>query len=225
MKRTSQIVACLAASTLWIALGSTATAQQQGNETGGGANGQAEGTITQGLDPDAVFSQGVQRTGAVGANTSTPVGASAVSQAGGGGGGGAFGGGGGLGGFGGGGLGAAFGNLFGGGNASRGNTSTPPIRTRLRSAIEVAPLESGRVQQYASSRLQGTSNLTTINGNLPGRMNSQSNRYDGVNVQVQDRTATLSGTVRNESDRRMTELLMRLEPGVSRVDNRLSVQP
>lgn len=223
MKRTSQIVACLAASTLWIALGSTAMAQP--DDSGGGANGQAEGTITQGLDPDAVFSQGVQRTGAVGANTSTPVGASAVSQAGGGGGGGAFGGGGGLGGFGGGGLGAAFGNLFGGGNAARGNTSTPPIRTRLRSAVEVAPLESGRVQQYASSRLQGTSNLTTINGNLPGRMNSQSNRYDGVNVQVQDRTATLSGTVRNESDRRMTELLMRLEPGVSRVDNRLSVQP
>ncbi|CAD77873.1 MAG TPA: BON domain-containing protein [Rhodopirellula baltica] len=223
MKRTSQIVACLAASTLWIALGSTAMAQP--DDSGGGANGQAEGTITQGLDPDAVFSQGVQRTGAVGANTSTPVGASAVSQAGGGGGGGAFGGGGGLGGFGGGGLGAAFGNLFGGGNAARGNTSTPPIRTRLRSAVEVAPLESGRVQQYASSRLQGTSNLTTINGNLPGRMNSQSNRYDGVNVQVQDRTATLSGTVRNESDRRMTELLMRLEPGVSRVVNRLSVQP
>lgn len=197
----------------------------QPDDSGAGANGQAEAAITQGMDPDQVFTA-IDRSGGVGANTSTPVGASPASQAGGGGGGGAFGGGGGLGGFGGGGgLGAAFGNLFGGGNAGRGNTSTPPIRTRLRSAVEVAPLEPVRVQQYASSRLQGTSNLTTINGNLPGRMNSQSNRYDGVNVQVQDRTATLSGTVRNESDRRMTELLMRLEPGVSRVDNRLSVQP
>ncbi|MEP0345541.1 BON domain-containing protein [Rhodopirellula bahusiensis] len=225
MKRTSQIVACLAASTLWIALGSSAMAQGTGNDTGTGnaAGGQAEGTITQGLDPDAVFSQGIQRGGAVGANTTTPVGASAVSQAGGGAGGGGAGGG--LGGFGGGGgLGAAFGSLFGG-NAGRGKTSTPPIRTRLRSAVEVAPLDPVRVQQSASSRLRGTSNLTTINGNLPGRMNSQPTRYDGVNVQVQDRTATLSGSVRNESDRRMTELLMRLEPGVSRIDNRLSVQP
>ncbi|WDQ16513.1 BON domain-containing protein [Rhodopirellula sp. P2] len=223
MKRTSQIVACLAASTLWIAMGSSAIAQQGG--TGTGTGGQAEGTISQGLDPDAVFSEGIQRGGAVGANTASPVGAATVSQAGGGGGGGTGGGafGGGFGG--GGGLGAAFGSLFGGGNAGRGNTSSPAIRTRLRSAVEVAPLQSGRVQQSASSRLRGTSNLTTINGNLPGRMNSQSSRYDGVNVQIQDRTVTLSGMVRNESDRRMTELLMRLEPGVSRIDNQISVQP
>ncbi|KLU05178.1 putative signal peptide protein [Rhodopirellula islandica] len=220
MKRTSQIVACLAASTLWIALGSSALAQQGGTETAAG--GQTDGAISQGLDPDAVFSEGIQRGGAVGANTASPVGAAAVSQAGGGGtGGGGFGGGFG----GGGGLGAAFGSLFGGANAARGNTATPPIRTRLRSAVEVAPLESSRVQQSASSRLRGTSNLTTVNGNLPGRMNSQSSRYDGVNVQIQDRTATLSGMVRNESDRRMTELLMRLEPGVSRIDNQISVQP
>ncbi|MFG0266937.1 MAG: BON domain-containing protein [Rhodopirellula sp. JB055] len=223
MKRTSQIVACLAAFTLWIALGSSAMAQQGNTEAAGGGN--AAGGINQGLDPDAVFSEGIQRGGAVGANTASPVGAAAVSQAGGGGGGGgggasAFGGGFG----GGGGLGAAFGSLFGG-NAGRGNTSTPPIRTRLRSAVKVAPLDSGQVQQSASSRLRGTSNLTTINGNLPGRMNSQSSRYHGVNVQIQDRTAKLSGTVRNESDRRMTELLMRLEPGVSRVDNQISVQP
>jgi hypothetical protein len=192
----------------------------QGGDADANANGQTGGTINQGMDPDSVF-QGIQRDGAPGSGSGTVVGASPTSQAGGGGGGAsAFGGGFG----GGGGLGAAFGSLFGG-NAARGNTSTPPIRTRLRSAVEVAPLESGRVQQSAASRLRGTSNLTTVNGNLPGRMNSQSSRYHGVNVQIQDRTATLSGTVRTESDRRMTELLMRLEPGVSRIENQLSVQP
>ena len=51
------------------------------------------------------------------------------------------------------------------------------------------------------------------------------NPYAGVNVQINDRTAVLEGTVAYESDRRMSELLLRLEPGVSGVQNRISVAP
>lgn len=51
------------------------------------------------------------------------------------------------------------------------------------------------------------------------------NPYSGVQVQINDRTAILQGSVANEGDRRMSELLMRLEPGVNRVQNRISVAP
>lgn len=121
----------------------------------------------------------------------------------------------GVGGIGGGGLGAfgglggfgALNNLFGGGLG--GQQSTRPIlRTRLRSAIKVAPVSPVVVQQQASSRLQ------TV---------ASERQFRGVNLQMVGRTAVLTGTVGSESDRRMTELLLRLEPGVSQVDNRVIV--
>ncbi|MCC9655210.1 BON domain-containing protein [Rhodopirellula halodulae] len=228
MKRPSQIVASLTAGTLWILLATTASAQPDDSAAGNaqGGTGQAAGEINQGMNPDDVF-QGIQRDGgAVGSGAATPVGASAASTAGGGTGGGArstFGGGG----FGGGGgLGAAFGSLFGGNNfGGGGGGATAPIRTRLRSAVTGPGLQAADVQRAANARLRGSSNLTSTRGNVPGLRNSNGSRYAGVNVQIENRTATLTGSVANESDRRMTELLMRLEPGVSRVNNQLSVAP
>ena len=120
-----------------------------------------------------------------------------------------------TGGIGGGGLGAFGGlgglnSLFGGGLGGSGQSSKPIIRTRIRSAIQIDPIPPARVQQTATTRLQ----------KLPLQR-----KLAGVNVQMIGRTAVVSGTVGSESDRRMTELLLRLEPGVSKVDNRVVVSP
>ncbi|MEM6364119.1 MAG: BON domain-containing protein [Planctomycetota bacterium] len=193
-------------------------AANQGNAAQSGAGG---GTPTIGLSPESAFAGGVDRSGAVGTNTSTPVGANQNL----GGAGGGFGGGGG-GGFGGGGfaggLGAAFGNLFGGGNNNNASSASPAIRTRLRSAI--TPLNSNAVgtpmiSGLSVQRRQAQERLARV-GPIAGRITSP---FADVRVDVQQRTATLSGTVTAESDRRMSELIMRLEPGVSRVDNRITV--
>jgi hypothetical protein len=115
-------------------------------------------------------------------------------------------GGGGLGAFGGlGGLNSLFGGGLGGSTQSK-----PIIRTRIRSAIKVDPISPARVQQMATTTL---------------RQSPVQRRLPGVNVQMLGRTAVVSGTVSNQSDRRMAELLLRLEPGVSQVDNRVVVSP
>ncbi|MBB3210409.1 hypothetical protein FHS27_006256 [Rhodopirellula rubra] len=189
------------------------------------ATEQQEGAIG-GITPDEAFSSGVERTGVVGQSaTAAPVGASAASNAGAsaaGGGRNAFGGG-----FGGG-FGAAFGNLFNNNNANSSN-STPPIRTRLRSRVELpASVMQSRLprQAVAENRFRTAGTLKPrTNVGSGASFGTAANAYSGVNVQIQDQTAILNGTVANESDRRMSELLMRLEPGVSKVQNRISVSP
>lgn len=52
-----------------------------------------------------------------------------------------------------------------------------------------------------------------------------SSRINGVNVIMDGRTAIVTGVVNDDRDRRMSELLMRLEPGVSRVENRVMISP
>ncbi|MEM8911555.1 MAG: BON domain-containing protein, partial [Planctomycetota bacterium] len=54
---------------------------------------------------------------------------------------------------------------------------------------------------------------------------TQNRTFRGLSVQVTGRRAVLSGEVRSDSDRRMSELLLRLEPGISSVDNRVLVVP
>jgi hypothetical protein len=115
--------------------------------------------------------------------------------------------GGGLGGFGGVG---GFGRLFDGVTPGTTEAARPIIRTRLRSAIRVRPRNPERVGLTANRRFQS----------LPARP-----KLRDVRVNVQGRTAVLQGRVTNESDRRMSELLMRLEPGISKVDNRVVVAP
>jgi len=118
---------------------------------------------------------------------------------------------GGIGGLGGGaGLGtSSFGlNQFGTTTAS--SEATPSVRTRLSSGVVMVPssqaLSQGTVQQNASRSMAQT-------------------RFRGVGVTVTNSTTVIGGTVKNESDRRMAELLLRLEPGVSRVENRITVVP
>ena len=117
---------------------------------------------------------------------------------------------GGFGGFGGGGGLGGLGALFGLGGGGGGSQSTrPPIRTRLRSAIGGPATPPSVVQQFAAQRLR----------TLP----SMGQQMRGVNVTMQGKTAVIRGVVRSDRDRRMTELLMRLEPGVGNVDNQVIV--
>ena len=176
----------------------SANAQQDQGDGGGaagGTGGPATGGATLSTDVDTSAFEDLQRSGE---------GDGEGNNLGGAGGFGGFGGGG----FGGGGFGG-LGNLFG--NRGFGNTNqstTPSIRTRLRSAIDVAPMPQQRVESNANQRFvriprqQGISN---------------------VGVNVVGRTAILRGAVSSERERRMSELLMRLEPGVSTIQNEIVV--
>jgi hypothetical protein len=191
---------------------STATvcAQQGGGDTGTGtaADGNTgdagEGGSLATFDAETAFSA-IDRGDTVGSTASTGAGFSDASAARGGGAGAA---GGGLGGLGGGfgGLGG-FGNLFG--NLNNQSSSTKPaIRTRLRSAVNVPATPPLQVQQIATRRFRSLASRPQLRG---------------IQVTMQGRTAVISGRVRSDRDRRMSELLMRLEPGVGRVDNQVVV--
>lgn len=191
--------------------GSAGTGGAQGDSAGGGAAGGGEigGLLA---DPASAFS--IQRGGAIGGadESAAPVGASTgaagTAATGVGARGGAFGGGfGGMGGLGG--LGGLFGGLnpFGMGG---GNEQSTPVRTRLRSGVRAAPVPPQQVQARIQQQLVNT---------------PAGGRFIGTQVRMDGRTAILSGQVRSEEDRRMAELLIRLEPGVSRIENNLEVGP
>ena len=177
-----------------------------GTGTTGTNTGTGTGTASVGLDADTAFSA-IERGDTVGSTASTGEGFSAVSASAGGGGAGGFGGLGGGGGFGG--LGA-LGNLFGNFNTGAGQTTRPPIRTRMRSAINVQLRPPAQVQQVATQRFRSLATQPQLRG---------------ISVSMQGKTAVISGVVGSQRDRRMSELLMRLEPGVQSVDNRVVVMP
>lgn len=200
-------------------LSATGFAQQGGDGGGGGDVGGggdaafeaavsgASGNTGEGgtefstLDADTAFAA-IDRGDTVGGNTATV----GREDGGGGGAGGGFGGLGGGGGFGGlGGLGGLFG--FG---QTPAQTTERPIRTRLRSAIKVAPMPTAELQRNAISRFRSLPSTPALRG---------------VNVVVRDRTAILTGVVASDGDRRMSELLMRLEPGIRTVENQVTVSP
>lgn len=49
--------------------------------------------------------------------------------------------------------------------------------------------------------------------------------YEGVQVRVENKTAFLSGQVRSPEIRARVESMARLEPGIYRIDNQITVQP
>ncbi|MDV6032280.1 MAG: BON domain-containing protein [Phycisphaera sp. RhM] len=181
---------------VFAASGGSAQAQPDAEDTGG--------TQFQGAEPDLSVFEGIERGDSIG--TATNQGFGVVAEAGGTAG--RTAGGAGGGGFGGGGLGGLFGALGGAFGGQGTSTQKPIIRVRLRSAIEVPPRPTTEIQQSARRTLN----------RLP-----PSSRIRGVNVTMDGRTAVLTGSVASEKDRRMSELLMRLEPGVNQVDNRVVV--
>ena len=201
--------------------GQQPTGQAGGGRQGGGRQGGGQGGTAAASDIGAGMQQlgqsaadvftGVDRSGAVGAGgaNATPganpnVGGAGQGRQGGG----RAGGMGGIGGLGGmGGLGGLFGNAFGGQGAGQGQQA---VRTRLRSGIEIQPVAAAAIQTQVRQRLSS----------LP-----VGERLNGVEITMEGRTAILTGQVESEQRRRMSELLIRLEPGVSRIDNRLTVGP
>ena len=173
-------------------------------QTATGTQDSVAGATGTGLrDADEAFSN-VERGSAVGTTSNSGASFSAVGDAAAGGGGGAGGFGGGFGGGGFGGLGA----LFGGQGFGGGQNTTSSIRTRLKSGISVQKPSSSRVQYAAQTRLQTAPSAAGVTG---------------VRVKMQGQTAVLSGVVATARQRRMSELMMMLEPGVKRVQNDLSV--
>ncbi|PAY21248.1 BON domain-containing protein [Rhodopirellula sp. SM50] len=181
---------------VFAASGGSAQAQDGAEDTGG--------TQFQGAEPDLSVFEGVERGDSIG--TAATQGFGVVAEAGGTAG--RTAGGAGGGGFGGGGLGGLFGALGGAFGGQGTSTQKPIIRVRLRSGIEVPPRPVTEIQQSARQLLR----------RLP-----HSSRIPGVNVTMDGNTAVLTGSVASEKDRRMSELLMRLEPGVNQVDNRVVV--
>jgi hypothetical protein len=191
---------------LWTASASAQQNGQTGGDTGDGGADTGTGTSAPAttLDAETAFSA-IERGDTIGSTDSTGRGFSNASAATGGGGGGGLGG---QGGFGGGGFGG-LGNLFGNFNTG-GQSTKPAIRTRMRSAINVQATPPARVQQIATLRFRSLATQPQLRG---------------IQVAMQGKTAVISGVVSSDRDRRMSELLMRLEPGVQRVDNQVVVSP
>jgi hypothetical protein len=193
---------CLAICSLVSVFSVTASAQQTdgGTDDTTAANGDTDTAAFGTLDPDSIFSA-VERSDTAGSNTAT------VGRDDSGGGGATA-----AGGFGGGGLGGlgGLGSLFGGFGAGTSQNTRPAIRTRLRSAINAPPIPAAQVQMNAMGRFRSLATRPALNG---------------ISVNMRDRTAVISGVVSSDRDRRMSELLIRLEPGVARVDNQVVVSP
>ena len=129
-------------------------------------------------------------------------------------------GGGGLGGFGGGGLGGGFGGGFNQGQFGRGgqqngrggvgqtNQNRTPLRAPLSIGFTQAPTSTTVVSSRFSRRLD----------NLPGIQ-----LRGPVSVQMEGRTAVLRGIVTSENDRDLVGRLALLEPGISEVQNELTI--
>lgn len=192
---------------------SSASAQTGGGNTGGGNTG---GTATGGTGTPTMRSPGATTTTTTSASTATTSTMGAVverrfadvgsttttrgaSRTGG------------LGGFGGGGFGglSPFGlNPFGTGAGA--SDAKANIRTRLRSEVVLPSRPAGLTQTLSQQRVS--------------RSYIQP-RFRRVGVQMTDSVAVLSGTVASEADRRMAELMLRLEPGVASIDNQIIVSP
>ncbi len=113
----------------------------------------------------------------------------------------------GFGGFGGFGMNRFGANPFG----ANTTTQTPSVRVRLRSDVQAPALPP----QAVEARVQ---RQVLVNSPVQRRVN-------GMSVSVLDGVATITGTASSEQDRRMAELVLRLEPGVRQINNQIVVAP
>lgn len=107
------------------------------------------------------------------------------------------------------GLGGLMGGGLGGGLSQiQPGTQGGGLRTQLRSAVPVQSGQAGRVGNDLQRRIQ---------------TNPAVNRFGTAQPIASGRTVVLQGQVESVAQQRMAHLLMQLEPGVSRVENRLQV--
>lgn len=86
------------------------------------------------------------------------------------------------------------------------------MRPRMQLGFELPAIESGTLNATLTSRLTALPALET--------------RAHGVSMAVDEAgLVTLTGTVANEDDRRMMEILTRMEPGIRDVKNDLTIAP
>jgi hypothetical protein len=116
---------------------------------------------------------------------------------------------GGLGGLGGmGGLNPFGANPFGMGNSA---SSKPAVRTRLRSGVEL-PTGEPVLQATGGFRVQNQAAVVPMRRVV-----------DGYSLSIVDGVATVTGVAKTPKDRRMAELMLKLEPGVREIDNQIVV--
>lgn len=193
------------------AMGRTGAGQAGGRAPAptGGAAGQAvgAGTGAQAIGSNAPSGAVTGQIGRSSDRMLQDVGTAGTGGAGGLGGLGGLGGGRGLGGFGG--LSPFGANPFGTNNAA---AAKPSIRTRLVNGIEpLANVPQGAISAGMAPRQISSAPVSRI--------------VNGYSIAVVDGVATLSGVAKSAKDRRMAELVLKLEPGINQIDNRIVVAP
>lgn len=95
-----------------------------------------------------------------------------------------------------------------------GRNQQDPIRSALKVGFDVPQLETGSGDQAATVSAAAAKSFASAASRMPGA---------AVEISVQGRTAVLQGTVPSDRDRLVAERLALLEPGIERVENRLTV--
>jgi hypothetical protein len=89
------------------------------------------------------------------------------------------------------------------------NSQPPAIRVRLQPAFDVPTLPAGQANLEILARMTRVMELRGV---------------ASPQVEIAGRTAVLRGTVATERDRALLERIASLEPGVSRVENLVTIQ-
>jgi osmotically-inducible protein OsmY len=95
----------------------------------------------------------------------------------------------------------------------RSSRSTTQVRTKIRLGFSVPQPKPAQLAQLGSSLEQRLEKSSWVQTRSP------------MDVSIQSGTATLRGVVATEDDRRLAERLARLEPGIRRIDNQLTLSP
>ncbi|NMC20195.1 MAG: BON domain-containing protein [Thermogutta sp.] len=97
-----------------------------------------------------------------------------------------------------------------------GRNQQDPIRSALKVGFDVPQRESGGGGEPALAAVSAAKSFASAASRIPGAT---------VEISVQGRTAVLQGTVPSDRERLVAERLALLEPGIERVENRLTVAP
>lgn len=95
-----------------------------------------------------------------------------------------------------------------------GGNQQDPIRSALKVGFDVPQLEFGSGGEAGAASVSAAKSFASAAARMPGA---------AVEITVQGRMAVLQGTVPSDRDRMLAERLALLEPGIERVENRLTV--
>lgn len=101
-------------------------------------------------------------------------------------------------------------------NQNRNNNTSNTVQQRMRPTLQLG---------FAPAAIDSTALQSTLQTNLASIPQLGDRAQNVRSVADSTGVVTLTGTVANEDDRRMMELVMRLEPGVREIRNELKVAP